>query len=228
MDFASFQAANAGAHFSDWLQQEAAPYWQQATEHRFTKEIADGSLEEAVYARYLVQDYAFVTAFTGLVAQAAAYAPTMAQKRPYAGFLSVLVSEENTYFLESFQALGVSQKDIENPALHPVTLAFQAEIESAGKSRSYEEVLAVLLAAEWTYLTWGLACGERRPEQAWLAEWIELHACQSFEEFVMGLKAECDRVGGAASAEVQAAMRQRFVRLMELEAAFFDAAYEEG
>ena len=150
----------------------------------------------------------------------------MAQKRPFAEFLNLLVAAENDYFLRSFTALGVPRTAVEQPRLHPITQAFKVEIEAAGNSRSYEEVLAVLLAAEWSYLTWGKACDDQRPPQFWLAEWIDLHASPGFEAFVLGLKAETDRAGAAASPEVQAAMTTRFVRLMTLEAAFFDAAYD--
>jgi thiaminase/transcriptional activator TenA len=86
-------------------------------------------------------------------------------------------------------------------------------------------VLSVLSAAEWSYLTWAKACPDERPRQFWLSEWIELHAIPPFEAFVTWLRHETDRVGAAADEETRRIMAGNFRRMMELEEAFFDAAY---
>src|SRR5699024_2908772 len=145
----------------------------------------------------------------------------MVEKRPLAQFLAALTSEENDYFLRSFVALGVPEEEWQSPKRRTVTQGLLDQIDGAAASQDYPEILAVLLAAEWSYLTWAKALGDQRPEEFWLAEWIDLHAVPEFESFVMWLKEETDRVGGAATPETQKRMRTRFVHMMELEAAFF-------
>lgn len=212
--------------FTDRLRAAAEPDWSRATGHRFTEEMGAGTLDPAVCARYLVQDYAFVDAFVSLLGHAVALAPSMVEKRPFAQFLAAVTSEENDYFLRSFEALEVPPEVWRDPARHPVTEGLLRELEGAGTSGDYAEVLAVLLAAEWSYLTWAKALGDARPQEFWLAEWIDLHAVPEFEAFVTWLREETDRVGATAPPETQARMEARFVRMMALEVAFFDAAYE--
>lgn len=214
--------------FTRQLLQAAEPHWSRATGHRFTKEMGAGTLDPEVYARYLIQDYTFIDSFVSLIGQAVAQAPSMVEKRPLAQFLAALTSEENDYFLRSFVALGVPEEEWQSPKRRTVTQGLLDQIDGAAASQDYPEILAVLLAAEWSYLTWAKALGDQRPEEFWLAEWIDLHAVPEFESFVMWLKEETDRVGGAATPETQKRMRTRFVHMMELEAAFFDAAYEAG
>lgn len=213
------------ATFTSRLLQAAEPHWSRATNHRFTREMGAGSLDPAVCARYLVQDYTFIDSFVSLLGQAIAQAPGMAEKRPLAQFLAAVTNEENDYFLRSFEALGVSEDEWRNPEKGPVTRELLEELRTAAQSQSYPEIVSVLLAAEWSYLTWAQALGEQRPDEFWLAEWIDLHAVPAFERFVMWLKDEAERVGAMASPALQTRMRDRFIRMMELEAAFFDAAY---
>ncbi len=58
--FEAFTQANRQARFSDWLRARAAPAWAQAVGHRFTRELADDTLPDEVFARYLIQDYVFI------------------------------------------------------------------------------------------------------------------------------------------------------------------------
>ena len=49
--------------FFERLKAEALAEWRAYTEHSFTKGMADGSLPEAAFRHYLVQDYLFLIEF---------------------------------------------------------------------------------------------------------------------------------------------------------------------
>jgi thiaminase/transcriptional activator TenA len=61
--------------FTDWLGARAEPHWSGATGHRFTRELAGDALADAVFVRYLVQDYVFIDALASLVGFAVGHAP---------------------------------------------------------------------------------------------------------------------------------------------------------
>jgi thiaminase (transcriptional activator TenA) len=214
------------ARFTDWLRDGAEPHWTRMTTHRFAREMGAGTLGDNVAARYLVQDYAFVNSFVALLGYAIAYAPSMPSKRQFAQFAAAVTADENDFFLRSFRELEVPEPVWKTPELGPVTRDFIDLLQSGGRSGSYAQVLSVLCAAEWSYLTWAKACPPERPRQFWLSEWIELHAIPPFEAFVNWLRKETDRVGASADDETRRVMAANFRRMMELEEAFFDAAYE--
>jgi thiaminase/transcriptional activator TenA len=149
----------------------------------------------------------------------------MPSKRSLAQFAAAVTAEENDFFLRSFTALSVPESVWTAPALAPATRGFADLIDEAGRSRSYGQVLSVLAAAEWSYLTWAQSCPAGRPAQFWLAEWIDLHDNPAFEAFVTWLRAETDRAADAADAATRDRMAETFRRMMALEEAFFDAAY---
>ena len=217
----------AAGRFTDWLRAGTGALWAQATAHPFTNSLADDSIEDAVYRRYLVQDYAFIETLVTVLGYAVALAPGMPAKKRFAGFLAAITDEENDYFLRSFEALGVAVAEREGTLLLPPIQTFADLMLDAARSGAYEEVLAVIVAAEWVYLTWAEAAPEPYPERFYLREWIELHDNPAFRDIVGWLRGELDRVGQALPPERQAAVASRFRRLVELEVAFFDAAYSD-
>ena len=227
LGFAAWKEDNEGGRFSDWLVERAGPYWQEAVGHRFTQELANDSLPDSVYRRYLIQDYAFVDVLVRVVALAIAYAPDMPPKSKLSAFLATVTSEENDYFLRSFTALEVEEAEWQSAELGQAGAAFREVMLGAARDGSYEELLAVLLPAEWCYLTWAQAAGDAAPERFYLREWIELHNVPAFEAFVAWLREEMDRRAAGLTPQRQAVLAALFRDMMELEVEFFDEAYDE-
>nr|WP_328765951.1 TenA family protein [Halomicroarcula nitratireducens] len=228
--YADYAEGREKPRFTDWLRARSEPSWTEATEHRFTRELRADDLDDAVFRRYLVQDYAFVETLVGAFGHAVGDAPTMAAKSRLVDFLGTLTDEENDYFERSFDALGVAESTYSEPDPTPTTAALRDLLLRAAGQGGYAETLAVLVPAEWAYLAWATAGDSDgdRPERFYLAEWVDLHAIPAFEEFVEWLRAELDREGAAASERRQERLADLFCRTVELEVAFFDAAYGGG
>ncbi len=84
--FGAFTRTDRQARFSDWLRARAEPAWAQAVGHRFTRALADDTLPDAVYARYLVQDYVFIDTLARLLGHGVGRAPEMAAMTRLAEF----------------------------------------------------------------------------------------------------------------------------------------------
>jgi len=212
--------------FSARLRKNAEPLWRQSVEHRFTQELIDDTLSDAVFARYLIQDYAFLQSLAQTLELAIDHAPDETSKTILSGFLDSVTGDENDYFLRSFDALGVS-KLMWSEAKKTTTTRRLGDIMLNAARNGYAETLAVLLPAEWVYLSWASAAGEARPKRFYLAEWIEIHANPAFTDFVEWLRAETDRLGPTLPAEQRGHLAALFRETIELEVAFFDAAYSE-
>lgn len=205
-----------------------AELWRATTRHRFTGALADDTLEEAVFRRYLVQDFAFIHALAGLIGFAVGRAPDYAAKKRLAGFLGVITGDETTYFERSMAALGIDEATRDNPPEAPVTAALRAEFEAASEA-SYADILSVFVPAEWVYLDWASHAADKgkAPSRFYYAEWIDLHSIAPFQDFVAWLKAELDREAAALDGAGRSRLAGRFRRILELEVAFFDAVFDE-
>jgi len=232
--FDAYAEGRSEPRFTDWLRARSEPAWSAATDHRFARELGTGDLDDAVFRRYLVQDYAFLESLVGAFGHAVGQAPTMAAKSEFVDFLGTLTDDENDYFERSFDALGVPESAYANPDLTTTTQSFETLLARASREGGYAETLAVLVPAEWVYLAWASAVDERSaegtggesPERFYLAEWVDLHSVAPFETFVGWLRRELDREGTAASGRRQQRIKRLFSRTVDLEVAFFESAYD--
>mgnify|MGYP003975316691 FL=1 len=211
--------------FSGQLRAGCAADWRAATCHRFVGELANDTISDTDYARYLILDYAFLDILVAHVGQAVTTAPSMLEKRQYAAFLGVLTGDEDDYFLRSFAAMGVAEADWRQPFDHAVVRGFR-EIMLGGAKATYANVLAALLPVEWVYLNWAKSVADHAPARFYLKEWIDLHTDPGFEAFVMWMAAEMDRIGPTLADGERQVVQDIFNRAVELEVAFFDAAYD--
>jgi thiaminase/transcriptional activator TenA len=213
--------------FTGWLRERSEPDWTAATEHRFTEQLAADTIDDTVFRRYLVADYRFVERLTATIAHAAAQAPGVDQRVRLADFLTTVGTDETDYFERTFDALDVPASERGGPPQHPVEREFEDLLARASREGGYAESLAVFVPAEWIYLTWATrAAAGDRPGRFYLDEWIDLHAVPAFEEFVAWLRGQLDEVGPTLSPGRQRRVARLFERTVELETAFFDAAYE--
>lgn len=209
--------------FTETLRQASQPTWREAVEHRFVKELYDGSIADAVMASYLVQDHRFLDSFLTLLGAAIATSDSFEARLTLGRFIGMVSGEENTYFLRSFEALGVTEEQrVAIPDSAP-TAGFQAIMREAAATRSYAAALSVLNVAEWLYLDWAERAPKPLPANFVHAEWITLHDNPFFRDFVAFLRSELDRVGPTE----EVVSRDFFLRAVKLERAFFDAAYAE-
>ena len=226
--FNDYAESHDDPRFTDWLRERSEPAWSNAVDHRFTQELGAGTLDEAVMADYLRQDYAFVDTLVGVFGYAVGQAPTMAEKRRFVEFLDVVTDDEDDYFERSFNALDVPAERWQTPTRTETTESFIDLLLAAKQQGGYAETLAVLVPAEWIYRAWATREADDRPEQFYFAEWIDLHANDGFVAFVSWLREQLDTVGPTLSPRRQQRVARLFERTVTHEVAFFDAAYESS
>lgn len=205
---------------SEELRGPVSATWDAAVGHRFVEELWDGSVDRAVLRRYLEQDFQFVDSFVALLGAAVAHADRQVPRVRLARQLGLVAGPENDYFERSLSLLDGSTTA---PRAAP-TSAFIALMDSA-RGAGYPEVLAVLLVAEWLYLDWAGRAGTALPADPVCREWIELHRGIEFEEWVHFLRDELDRAADGLDPARRERIAALFTRAVELELAFFDAAY---
>mmetsp|Transcript_25441 Transcript_25441/g.51675 ORF Transcript_25441/g.51675 Transcript_25441/m.51675 type:complete len:217 (+) Transcript_25441:45-695(+) len=211
--------------FTDELRTLAGAKWDAIVMHRFTEELAAGTIADGVLTRYLIQDHRFLDAFVVLLASMVAAAPTLADRIPGCQFLALITGRENTYFERSFAALGVDEATRAGTPDAPPTVAFNGLMREAAKA-SYPEMLAVLVVAEWSYQSWGervLPVAVKEPFTC--REWVDLHSGDYFDSVVEYLRGLLDATVDALSAAERTKVEAAFLRAVDIEVAFFDNAY---
>lgn len=219
---------NPSQGFAEQLGQSCIEDWNACVQHRFVHEIFDGTLSDSVLRHYLVQDYQFINRFVALLGAAIASADVFAPRVVLSQFAGMVTSDENTYFLRSFDMLGVPEDQRLTPELTAPTKAFQQLMHEAAQSLNYANCMAVLAVAEGIYLDWADQPAKKHlpmPGRFEHSEWIVLHANDFFRGFVAWLRSELDRIGPTLSDTARAEAASYFQRAVKLERQFFDHVY---
>lgn len=118
--------------FFERLKAAAAAEWRAYTEHPFTHAMADGSLPEAAFRHYLVQDYLFLIEFARAYALAIYKSPDLAGMRESAAGLSAILDVEMDLHVKLCAGWGLSPQDLEHAPPASEMLAYTRYVLDAG------------------------------------------------------------------------------------------------
>ncbi|CCG01103.1 TenA family protein [Blastococcus saxobsidens] len=186
-----------------------------ALAHPFVAGLADGSLPRERFAGYVAQDAFFLEAF------ARAYALGVAHSRDRAtldAFAELLAGVREELRLHDGYATrwGVDLSTVE-PA--PATQAYTEFLLATAALGDVGETCAAMTPCMRLYAHLGRSLAGRA--SADYAEWVDTYADPGFEELAVTLEALLDRLAADTPSVARA-----YRRAMELEVAFFDAAWE--
>lgn len=114
------------------LKAAALAEWRAYTEHPFTEAMATGSLPEAAFRHYLVQDYLFLIEFARAYALSVYKSPTLADMREGAGGLSAILDVEMDLHVKLCAGWGLSARDLEQAPPAAEMLAYTRYVLDAG------------------------------------------------------------------------------------------------
>ncbi len=118
--------------FFERLKTAASAEWRAYTEHPFTDAMADGSLPEAAFRHYLVQDYLFLIEFARAYALAIYKSPDLADMRESAAGLSAILDVEMDLHVKLCAGWGLSPDDLEHAPPASEMLAYTRYVLDAG------------------------------------------------------------------------------------------------
>jgi thiaminase/transcriptional activator TenA len=185
--------------------------------HPFVRGLADGSLPEELFARYVAQDAFFLEAFARGYALGVAHSPDRAGVAAFADLLQGVRDELRLH------AGYAARLGIDLAAVHPAdaTLAYTNFLLASAALGDVGLLCAALTPCMRLYAHLGQTLD---PEAAGrYREWVNTYAAAEFETLAATLERLLDRYA-ADTAPVRAAYR----RAMRLEVAFFSAAWEAG
>jgi len=114
------------------LRQAAAGEWRAYVGHEFVAALANGSLPQAAFRRYLVQDYLFLIQFARAWALAAFKSDTLAEMRAAAAALSGIIDTEMKLHVSFCAGWGLSEADMERQPEAAATVAYTRYVLDCG------------------------------------------------------------------------------------------------
>jgi thiaminase (transcriptional activator TenA) len=208
------------------LQAAALPIWEAQVAHPFVRGLADGTLDEQRFERWLRQDYRYLIEFARVFAWAAAKAAGLEPMGWYARALDLTLNTEMELHRRYAERFGIGREELEAEPMAPTTRAYTDFLVRTAADGDASELLAALLPCAWGYAHIGqkLAAGERSPDHRY-AEWVDQYASPEFAEAAAWLRCELDRLAERGSPAKRAHLVDLFVLSSRYEWQFWEMCW---
>jgi thiaminase/transcriptional activator TenA len=194
-------AASAGPIPADSLvgklKTECAQDWRSYAEHAFVRKLATGTLPEASFRHYLIQDYLFLIHFARAYALAAYKSDTLADMRESASALHALLDTEMRLHVDYCARWGLDEDEITGTPEARANLTYTRFVLETGHAGDLLDLLVALAPCACGYGEIGgrlMSDPDTKLEDNPYREWIELYGGEEFQNVSRNAVAQIDRV----------------------------------
>ena len=185
--------------------------------------MADGTIADDAFARYLAIEHAFVRTAARLAGYCLWQQPEWSRAERHAEAVVDLVGPQSRYFERLLATRPVDEAGL--PAVLARASVLEATVTAALDEGGYAGVVTSLAAAETLYLRWCARAADRavpRPDD--VQRWIDLHVADGFRAQVAFLHQLVDELPDDVT---DAQLDRWFVGMLRAEDAFHASAFDE-
>ncbi|MFY8093236.1 MAG: thiaminase II [Niveispirillum sp.] len=210
----------------DRLRAAARPSWDRYVRHDFVAGMGDGTLPEASFRHYLIQDYLFLIHFARAYALAAFKADTLADMRTAARSMAAILDLEMGLHVKYCAGWGLDEAAMQAAPEAQGTLAytrFVLERGLAGDLLDLHVALAPCIVGYAEIAANLLADPATRLDDNPYADWIAMYADPEYRAVAGAQVALLDRLAATRGGEARMAdLSRTFDAASRLEAGFWD------
>jgi thiaminase/transcriptional activator TenA len=218
--------------FFERMKTAASAEWRAYTEHPFTTGMADGTLPEAAFRCYLVQDYLFLIEFARAYAIAVYKSARLADMREAAAGLSAILDVEMNLHLKLCAGWGLSQRDIEQAPPAAEMLAYTRYVLDSGMRGDLLTLKVALAPCVIGYAEIAVRLASRLAAGAATTPyrvWIDEYAGAPYQEVAARARAHLDHLADLyATPAREAELITVFKEATRLETSFWDMGWRSG
>ncbi len=199
--------------------------WAAYTGHPFVRGMADGTLPEAAFRHYLVQDYLFLVHFARAYGLAVYKSDSIEDMRSAAAAVSGILDVEMGLHVEYCAGWGLAEAEMAAADEDPACMAYTRFVLERGVAGDILDLHTALAPCAVGYGEIGLALARdpatRRAGNPYLS-WIEMYSGAEYLDLARAAVAQLDRLAARRGGEARfAALSRDFRAATVLEAAFW-------
>jgi thiaminase/transcriptional activator TenA len=205
--------------------------WTSFTNHAFVLGLSDGTLPQASFHYYLIQDYIFLVHFTRAWALAVVKSETLAEMKLAASTVDALINHEMQLHVETCEKAGISEEQLFEAEEAVENLTYTRFVMDAGLSGDFLDLMAALAPCIFGYAEIGLAAAISATPETPYKNWINTYSGNEFQDLCNTLgamieQATLTRLGPAPMANPRwASLSKRFHMATKLEIDFWTMGF---
>ena len=214
--------------FTSEIREEATSIWDAIADHPMVLGIGDGTLDEAPFRYWVMQDYVYLIEYSRVFAYGAANAPDLKKMSTFATLLDETINSEMDLHRSYAENFGISVDELESTSPSPTTQAYTDFLVRTAATESFGALVSALLPCMWGFNDTGRRLAEQgMPDHEGYASWIEMYASEDFTQLTEWCKQLMDDVATHKSDRALKRYRSRFLTSARYEYLFWDAAWRQ-
>lgn len=213
----------------DRLKQAAASDWQSYVDHSFVRQLGEGTLQEAAFRTYLVQDYLFLIQFARAWALAAYKSRTIVDIRAAQEGLAGILAETELH-VRLCERWGISRADLESEPEHRATIAYTRFVLDCGAAGDLLDLQVALAPCVIGYAEIGSRLtpdGIKALDGHPYREWIGEYAGDAYQRVAAGARRQLDELAARSMTDTRfEELSLLFGKASRLEADFWQMGLE--
>ena len=204
------------------LKSDCAKDWQAYTGHAFVRQMADGSLPQAAFRDYLVQDYLFLIQFARAYALSIYKSRSLSEMQHGLGGLKAILEVEMDLHLRLCKKWGILALALEAMPEKTATIAYTRFVLDAGNASDLLDLYVALAPCMIGYGEIGAALAETATDDNPYGEWINEYASEAYQALAAETIKHIDRLALELSSEARyGKLKKLFSAACRLEADFW-------
>jgi thiaminase/transcriptional activator TenA len=211
-----------------------AQQWRDYIQHDFVKGLEDGSLPQAAFLHYMVQDYVYLIHYARAWALGVVKAGSSEEMRLCAATVDSLINQELSMHVQTCAAQGINEASLFNAKEELETIAYTRYVLDSGLQGDFLDLILALAPCAFGYGEVGLRLKNSAYSGHPYEKWINIYSGEDFQNVCVKVGhlvdfAVASRVGDNPTSNPRwAKMQARFTKATELEASFWSMGLRAG
>jgi len=161
--------------------QASSEDWLAYTNHAFIRGLADGTLPQACFHHYLIQDYIFLVHFTRAWGMAVVKSDSLEEMRLSATTVDALINVEMQLHIETCKKIGITEEQLYSAEEAFENLAYTRFVMDAGLSGDFLDLMAALAPCVFGYGVIGTSISKSAVANTPYQDWIDTYAGEEYQ-----------------------------------------------
>ena len=213
--------------FTETMRGECSEIWDMQLTHPFVVALADGTLPQAIFQFYILQDARFLTDLARTFAFAGTKTDDRDRMLKFGEFVIDTVQVERALHETYAQRFGLTMAQMAATPMAPTNYAYTRHMLHIAATGSLAETVTVLLPCAWIYAVIGehFQAAEETPTGHPYREWLAMYANPDFAAVGAWLRAVVDDEAGRMDDRGRQRLREIFRTSSEYEWLFWQMAW---
>lgn len=211
------------------LYEAAQDLWGEAAEKSFVREMAEGSLDEGLFRRYMIQDYLYLLDYIEILNIVRSQTGDECLRQFLQSVIKETENETYRVHIPHMRKNGVSDAEIEEAVRVPVISEYTGYMREQTREHGVLAGLTALLQCSWLYAYIGEKMTAEHSEEIAVSPyrfWFDAYTCKEYTDANRMWIDVLDRETEGINSDTAMMLKKIFRKCAEYENALWDALYE--